>query len=160
MFARRIHPDLLFAAAWTIVILMVGTLPLKNFVGHSHWEYIKWLPTAQDLRSPAYLLDIASDLIGNTLLFFPLGYFLSRLLNSSKPVRHMLLAGTVGALLSLSIEFYQVYCHSRFPSVFDVVTNVTGTLLGVLIGRSRTKTAMMERNRALTPTPHNHTLIP
>jgi len=143
-----------------VLILLVGILPLKNFVGHSHWEYIKWFPTADDLRSPAYLLDIASDLIANTLLFFPLGYFLGRLLNADRPSRQMLLAGAIGGVLSLSIEFYQVYCHSRFPSIFDVITNLTGTLLGVRIGRSRMETAMMERNRVLTPTPHNHTLTP
>jgi len=137
MSTRRIRPDLLYTAAWTIVILMVCILPLKNFVGHSHWEYVKWLPTGADLRSPGYLLDIGSDLVGNTLLFFPLGYFLSRLLNCSRPARQMLLAGAIGGVLSLTIEFYQVYCHSRFPSIFDVITNVTGVLLGVRIGRSR-----------------------
>jgi len=158
--ARRIRPDLLYTIAWTVVILMVGILPLKNFVGHSHWEYIKWLPTVEDLRSPAYLLDIASDLVGNTLLFFPLGYFLSRLLNSSHPARQLLLAGAIGGILSLSIEFYQVYCHSRFPSVFDVITNVTGVLLGVLAGRSRMEAATAGRNRVLTPTPQDHTFTP
>ena len=106
---------------------MVGVLPLSNFVGHSHWEYIKWVPTVEDLHSPKYLIDIFSDIVGNTALFFPLGYFLSRLLTSSSPSRQLLLAAGIGGTLSLGIEFYQVYCHNRFPSIFDVITNVTGT---------------------------------
>jgi hypothetical protein len=26
---------------WALFIALVGTLPLTNFVGHSHWEYIQ-----------------------------------------------------------------------------------------------------------------------
>lgn len=147
MTSRRTRLDLVYTMAWVLVILMVGILPLKNFVGHSHWEYIKWLPTAEDLRSPAYLLDIASDLVGNTLLFFPLGYLLSRLMNPVVPVRQMLLAAAIGGTLSLGIEFYQVYCHSRFPSLFDVITNVTGVLMGVRIGRSHIEAGGMAGGR-------------
>jgi len=147
MASRQTRLDLVYTMAWILVILMVGILPLKNFVGHSHWEYIKWLPTAEDLRSPAYLLDIAFDLVANTLLFFPLGYLLSRLLNPVVPVRQMLLAAAIGGALSLGIEFYQVYCHSRFPSLFDVITNVTGVLLGVRIGRSHLEAGGMAEGR-------------
>ena len=125
------------SSLWIVFILMVGVLPLSNFVGHSHWEYIKWVPTAEDFRSPKYLIDIFSDIVGNTALFFPLGYFLSRLLTSSNPSRQLLLAAGIGGTLSLGIEFYQVYCHYRFPSIFDVITNVTGTLIGVHFSLSR-----------------------
>jgi glycopeptide antibiotics resistance protein len=123
--------DVSFLILWVLFTLMVGILPLKNFVGHAHWEYIKWVPTVADLRSPKYLLDIFSDLVGNTLLFVPLGYFLRRVLTSSNPLRQLLIAAGIGIALSLSIELYQVYCHSRFPSIFDVITNVAGTVLGV-----------------------------
>jgi glycopeptide antibiotics resistance protein len=123
--------DVSFLILWVLFILMVGILPLKNFVGHAHWEYIKWVPTVADLRSPKYLLDIFSDLVGNTLLFVPLGYFLRRVLTSSSPLRCVLIAAGIGIALSLSIELYQVYCHNRFPSIFDVITNVAGAVLGV-----------------------------
>ncbi len=127
--------DVSFLILWVVFTLMVGILPLKNFVGHAHWEYIKWvpIPTVDDLRSPKYLLDIASDIVGNTLLFVPLGYFLRRLLTSSSPLKCVLIAAGIGIALSLSIELYQVYCHNRFPSIFDIITNVTGTIIGVRV---------------------------
>ena len=84
-------PDLSCLILWIVLILLVGLLPLGNFVGHSHCEYIKWVPTAEDLRSPTYLLDIFSDIAGNAGLFFPLGYFLSRLITSSSRSRRLLL---------------------------------------------------------------------
>ena len=145
---------------WIVLILMVGILPLRNFVGHSHWEYIKWVPTAEDLRSPKYLIDIFSDIVGNTALFFPLGYFLSRLLTSSSPSRQLLLAAGIGGTLSLGIEFYQVYCHNRFPSIFDVITNVTGTLIGVHFSIFRKHALPAPQNPTLTPIPPDRTPVP
>jgi len=126
---RSAYEEKIALAGWILLILAVGILPLRNFVGHSHWEYIKWVPTVDDLRSAKYLLDIGSDLIGNTLLFFPLGYLLSRRLPTSGH-RRVIHAMAVGGLLSLGIEWYQVYCHFRFPSIFDLLTNTTGTALG------------------------------
>lgn len=152
--------DLGCLAIWIVLILMVGMLPLNNFVGHSHWEYIKWVPTVNDLRSPEYLFDIFTDIIGNTALFFPIGYFLSRLCTSSSSSRQLMLAAGVGATLSLGIEFYQVYSHSRFPSIFDVMTNVTGALMGVWYVLSRKDTLPAPESPALTPIPPDHTPAP
>ena len=140
MFEMRAHTrrlNLSCLILWIVLILTVGVLPLSNFVGHSHWEYIKWFPTAEDLRSPKYLIDIFSDIVGNTALFFPLGYFLSRLLTTSSHLKQLVLAAGIGGTLSLGIEFYQVYNHSRFPSFFDVITNMAGTLIGVHFSHSR-----------------------
>ena len=91
MNTRTRTPDVSCLILWIVLILVVRVLPLSNFVGHSHWENIKWVPTAEDLRSPTYLIDIFSGIVGNTVLFFPLGYFLSRLLTSSSRSRLLLL---------------------------------------------------------------------
>jgi glycopeptide antibiotics resistance protein len=154
--------DVSFLILWVVFTLMVGILPLKNFVGHAHWEYIKWvpIPTVEDLRSPKYLLDISSDIVGNTLLFLPLGYVLRRLLTSSSPLRQLVIAAVIGGTLSLSIELYQVYCHNRFPSTFDVITNVTGTVIGVrvpLFSRKNASQAPQHLNRTSNPEDRRHT---
>lgn len=160
MSARTRTLDLSCLILWMVFILLVGILPLINFVGHSHWQYIKWLPTAEDLLSPKYLIDIFSDLVGNTLLFFPLGYFLSRLLTSTSFSRQLLLAAGIGATLSLGIEFYQVYCHNRFPSFFDVITNVTGALIGVRFSLFRESASWTATNPSLTPIPPDRSPVP
>ena len=145
---------------WTAVIVMVGVLPLSDFVGHSHWEYIKWVPTGDDLRSPKYLADILLDLIGNTLLFLPFGFFLSRLLFHSPPSRQLMVVASASGFLSLGIEFYQVYCHSRFPSIFDVVTNMAGALMGVRLSISRMDRSPAAQKSPFTPIPPDHTPAP
>jgi len=122
---------------WTTVIVMVGIWPLDNFVGHSHWQYIKWIPNAEDLKSPKYLLDIFSDIIGNTVLFFPFGYLLGHLLHHRTPSVQLIFAAALGSALSVSIEYYQIYCHYRFPSIIDVICNVSGSLIGARFARFR-----------------------
>ena len=148
---------------WIVFTLLVGVLPLRNFVGHAHWEYIKWvpIPTVEDLRSPKYLLDISADVVGNTLLFLPLGYFLRRLLTSSSPIRPLLIAAGIGGTLSLSIELYQVYCHNRFPSIFDIITNMTGTLMGMRLPLfSGTSASPTQQHLHRTPNPEDRRPAP
>ena len=160
MSARTRTLELHCLILWIVFIVMVGVLPLRNFVGHSHWEYIKWVPTADDLRSPKYLIDIFSDIVGNTALFFPLGYFLSRLLTSSGPSRQLLLAVGIGGTPLVGIEFYQVYSHNRFPSIFDVITNVTGTLIGVHFPRFRKSALPALQHPNSTPSPQDRRHAP
>ena len=40
---------------WALLISLVGTFPFTNFIGHSHWEYIQWLPTADNFNSRRFL---------------------------------------------------------------------------------------------------------
>ena len=120
---------------WVLFIALVGTLPFTNFVGHSHWEYVQWLPTAENFRSRRFLFDI----VANMALFLPLGYFLDRSLFATTARRSLFIAAGAAGLLSLSMEWFQVYCHNRHPSLTDVVSNVTGSLIGAFLSIYRKK---------------------
>lgn len=121
--------------AWGIVILLVGILPLHNFVGHAHWQYIRWVPTPDQLNSPAVLLDLAVDAVANILLFLPFGllYALRRLEGRSFAPGHLLL---MAFALSFGIEYYQVYCHNRSTSLLDLLDNVLGAYVGMKAGET------------------------
>lgn len=71
------------------------------------------------------------DVVANVLLFLPLG-FLFRLAtrNAARHAALPILAG--GALLSMAIEFAQLFEAERFTSPIDVVTNALGAWLGAL----------------------------
>ena len=69
----------------------------------------------------------------NLLMFVPLGALLhheARRRAVSLPVV-MLLAGTAGLLISLAVEYAQAFLPSRDSSLFDVLANTTGALIGV-----------------------------
>lgn len=116
---------------WGTVTLLTGILPLSNFVGHPHWGSIRWIITTDDLRYRRFFLDI----VLNIGLYVPLGFFYAR---------HVLTTGHINPsrgiffafLLSGSIEFYQVFCDHRFPSMLDLLNNTAGAIIGVVAAKS------------------------
>jgi glycopeptide antibiotics resistance protein len=134
--------------AWIGVILAAGLLPLRNFVGHSHWEYIQWtIPTRQWTSTKFYF-----DVVANVALFMPLGLLMARQLHpvSRSGVGTIL---CVGVFLSVSIEGFQIFCHNRHPSIYDLLCNVTGTGLGIQATSTVFAFPLMEW---LLPRPHSH----
>ena len=131
---------------WTGAILIVGVMPLHNFVGHTHWELVQWTIHPRQWRSPKFYFDV----IANIGLFYPLGLLLARQYAHRKPA--VVLLG-VGLLLSLGIEFFQLYCHNRHPSLIDLVSNSIGTALGVGTASAVFSIGLL---RTWLPTTHSH----
>lgn len=135
---------------WASAVTLVGILPLSNFVGHSHWEYIIWWPpvTAEEI----YRTWLYVDIFGNIGLFLPLGVALARrgLFGRKCP-----LVATISfaLLLSASIEFYQVFCHNRHSSLLDLFNNVLGATLGHIIAR---RLPVLPFIGPLAPPPYSH----
>lgn len=112
---------------WATVILLTGILPLSNFVGQPEWTNIHWFITTNDVLHRRFFLDI----LLNIAVYIPFGFFYARyaLTNGCrKPSRAILFA----LLLSGSIEFYQVFCEHRFPSMLDLLNNTAGAIIGVV----------------------------
>jgi len=123
---------------WTLAWLLYACLIIASgvyhtdFVMHSHWEFVKWLPPAAEIGTYGFWQDLAV----NVLLYVPFGLLF---LHSREHVtrRTMLLAVASGLLLSCGVEFYQLYSHNRRAAPSDIVCNVTGTWLGVWVYRNR-----------------------
>ena len=85
--------------------------------------------------------DVNINIVG----YAPLGFFLAlALMRSGKPVLPVPLAFACGTLLSLCMEFLQIYLPRRVPSNLDLVLNAGGTLVGALLA------ALLERLGALS----------
>ncbi|MBI1996517.1 MAG: VanZ family protein [Deltaproteobacteria bacterium] len=115
---------------WVLVIGAVTLLPWSNYVGHSHWPWVRWFP----FRTGEMSQDFFVDFFANVLLFTPFGYL--QLRAGLNLLRREMLSTVVTALaLSLGVEFAQVYTHNRFASTADVLSNVMGAMLGELVYR-------------------------
>jgi VanZ family protein len=93
-----------------VAILIVTTVPAE-FREASGWQL-----------DPEWL-----DFFQNIALFAPLGFALQR--------KHMLVVVGTALLLSIGIEMLQIWQAARFPSPWDVFSNVLGAVGGALVGR-------------------------
>jgi glycopeptide antibiotics resistance protein len=111
---------------WSAIIL-AATVPWTDLVGHTHWRKVQWFP----FRSPPVK---AIDVVGNILLYVPFGYAWLRASPSRGRQWH---AAALAFALSVVVEWSQLYSHSRFPSVQDVLCNVCGAWLGAWLAARR-----------------------
>jgi len=109
-----------------ILIIACLTLPASNWSTHAHWKKIEWVP----FRGRVSGLDV----LENVLLFFPFG-FLHACTVPPRPALRFWRLLFLGAALSTAGECFQIFCHNRFPSTTDVLTNTAGTILGALAGQ-------------------------
>lgn len=74
-----------------------------------------------------------SDLLTNLMVYVPLGFLLSSVISSRfGHFGRILLTVILGSLLSLSMEYLQLFLPARTSSPIDLLLNVLSTLLGGL----------------------------
>lgn len=122
---RAAAPWRLLCGASILLILLATTWPWTDFRGHTHWDKVEWVPFTHRL--------VARDVVLNVLLFVPFG-FTARRGWPGVPHRTWL---AVALALSLAVETYQLFSHSRFPTSTDVLTNLLGQWMGLRIATPR-----------------------
>ncbi len=79
------------------------------------------------------------DVVGNVVVFIPIGAFVAAALGRLAPARRILTTLALGAGLSLAIELVQLAMPSRATDVDDVLFNTLGTALGAVLVSLRTR---------------------
>lgn len=78
---------------------------------------------------PTFLTFGLVEWLSNVVMFMPVGFLFAGLV--APPLRAW--AVLIAAGLSAAVEVTQVFLPNRVPSVYDVVANSLGALLGVLL---------------------------
>ncbi len=78
-------------------------------------------------------LYVAEEVLGNVLLFTPLGIIVSQLI---KRKTNWCFALIIGAIVSLAIEFYQFKSGIGTFEIDDIIHNCLGAVFGCLAGNS------------------------
>ena len=85
------------------------------------------------------------DIIGNIGWFMIFGYLLHYWRDEdSSSLRSITTVVLIAAGVSLSIEFFQVFCHNRTPSMTDVICNTIGGYLGAYFSAQYRSTVSSE----------------
>ena len=116
---------------------------LKPAVFHPLQKVILEWPRKEQLKRWGFYQDVGVNILG----FIPLGFFFGLwLLRFTRLPAPGAGAATLflGALLSLGIELTQVYLPTRDSSAGDLVFNILGTLVGIMLLRLATRSAGRE----------------
>ena len=131
-------------SAWPLALIYTALIVFASLFPFDGWR-------AQGIDPLVFLLaplpppywtgfDIATNVVG----YAPLGFLLVlAMLRSGWGRGAVLLATLVGMLLSLVMEFLQIYLPRRVPSNLDLLLNAAGTLAGAL------SAALLERLGAI-----------
>ena len=98
--------------------------PMQRTVLSPPWQDFQW--------DWSFVSDVAVNIAG----FIPLGFFFSAFLWRSTQRRGCFVYEAtllLGFGLSLAIELTQVYLPTRYSQLADLVCNVAGTIMGLLI---------------------------
>ncbi len=121
------------AAGTAIWLLWMALRPAQIVAGELA---VLTTPAATQGISPYVLIE----LIGNVVVFVPLGLTVMLALRDHPPIKRLLLAVAAGAGLSMTIELAQIALPSRTSAISDLILNTTGTALGALVAGLATRT--------------------
>lgn len=125
--SQSIHRSLLRRYLLAGYVLMLVYASLSPFAG---WQE-QGLGFIEVLASPFRHTYTAFDAITNCLAYLPLGMLLALTLRTYVASwRNLLITATGAMLLSLLLEYLQMYLPSRISSNADVLTNTLGTMVG------------------------------
>lgn len=111
-----------FGVVVSLLAGFVADYPWGDWVGHTHWAKVGWIPFYSWPVRPF-------DILQNLLLFAPVG------VSAALAIRRR--PALAAALLTLPVAFAgeatQLYSHARFPSATDLVNNVAGAALAAYV---------------------------
>lgn len=129
-----------YAAAIGVVVLVLLATLWPDSGGHSsslvplqvHAGAVKCLLTWCEgfVSASRFLME---DVVGNVLLFLPVGVTLAGALRSVPVRRRFWITVALGAALSIAIETIQSVLPTRVTDVDDLLFNVIGTGIGAIL---------------------------
>ena len=85
------------------------------------------------------------DVILNTVVYLPFGFFVGLMPRQSGGWQRLIVAVVVGALLSLTMETLQMFLPTRDASTVDWISNITGAAVGGLLAAVFTRSPNASR---------------
>lgn len=89
-----------------------------------------------------------TDLVGNVILFVPFGFLMYTFLWQRGIRRRIFITVLAGGMLSLTIEFLQLFIHSRDTALHDLVNNMLGSGIGAITAVFFSRTVLQLTRRA------------
>src|SRR5215831_8993636 len=117
-------------AALTTFGIIYGSLlpfeyrPLPLDVAIYRFRHLSWINVGEGGRA---------DLVANLVLYLPFGFFTCAVLGRRTLVGGALLTILLGVVLAVGVEFAQNWAAPRTVSLNDIITEISGTFIGVVV---------------------------
>ena len=168
MNGRKIMRGILWAVFVIYACVVLGILFFETRSGRfpygSVWEYIRYsvnlIPFktiwgyAMDVMTKPWMLGIAiRNVLGNLVLFYPMGIFLSCLFSRIRTLKQTVL---ISLCTILSVECIQLIFRRGVFDIDDLILNMAGWMLGFLtfsipfVRRLLKKMSILNENEILT----------
>lgn len=129
---------------WLLTLASMGWLLWMTLRPDTTLNQINLMPLAEHGRALACLVSgecaprqvfwfLLIDVLGNILVFIPLGIGLAGIFHSDNLWRTIRRATLGGFLISLTIELIQLTIPTRATDVDDLIFNTAGTILGAIM---------------------------
>lgn len=115
-------------------------------------ELVPVIRAARILGIPPYVIV---DLVGNIVVFVPIGVVLTLAIEHNHWRDRMVFATLLGAVLSLCIELLQLLLPTRVPGVEDWLLNTAGAALGAVVVYLIQTLRIETRRRITEPIEHS-----
>ena len=118
------------AAGYVLFIMYASLSPFSGW----HEQGIEFYEV---LSAPLFARYTWFDIVANAIAYLPFGLLMGLTLGTRfGALGSVLLATLLGASLSVTMEYAQMYLPTRFSSNLDLLTNISGALLGAIIAVS------------------------
>ena len=119
----------------SIAMIIIGsTFPWTAIQPHPVWDHVQWIP----FTVVTSLRRLALDIVINVGMYMPFGYLGVSILSSQSRLTRIVFVTIMALILSMGIEVYQFFNPYRYPTVTDIIMNVSGAIVGAgtaFIGR-------------------------
>jgi hypothetical protein len=129
------------AVRWLHVICWVLVIHGSLYPWSFAWPQAGFQLAWKGLWSPATLWSGLGDVVGNIVLFVPLGVVMFLDFEAMAVRRSWQLVLVIGTLLALALQVLQIFVPARDPELSDVVWNSLGLVLGLLAAHLLRRTA-------------------
>ena len=114
---------------WSCCIAMIivgSTLPWTEIEFYPGWDRVQWVP----FTVITSVRRLALDIVINIGIYLPFGYFAPFVMRERSRLTRLVIITFLALILSTAIETYQVFNPYRYPTVADIIMNVTGAVVG------------------------------
>jgi VanZ family protein len=132
-------------SAWPLALVYFGLIVYASLYPFTDWRDQGVAPWSF-LVAPLPRYWTGFDVLSNVLGYMPLGFLLALgALRTGRDNLALVVALLAGALLSLSMESFQVYLPARVSSNLDLLLNVLGSMLGAGVAWSLLRLGLLQR---------------